>query len=172
MNSYFNIDKSYNMLSGIVENEIRRLRKLLPEKKKRLSELLEEEKPKITLSNGIEVAVSIEELKFLAEKLPKALHNKVQVPIIIMKDSDLGRGAYVVCGSIFEKMAIARILGLNPPIDGKMVIYTPHVMLLLTKLKTLILLIVKPRTVERVYTGKNYSANMSRGEYERRNVNL
>ena len=69
-------------------------------------------------------------------------------------------------------MAIARILGLNPPIDGKMVIYTPHVMLLLTKLKTLILLIVKPRTVERVYTGKNYSANMSRGEYERRNVNL
>lgn len=117
----------------LIKLELARLNVNLPEKRISLKEALSSAKPQVRTREGGVHSFKRGELELLAELLPKADWEKLQLPIFIALEPKLGRGAARVSGEVEARVA-GRLLGKEA--TGELRIYRPEVALLRKKLPT------------------------------------
>ncbi|HEX59831.1 MAG TPA: DUF61 family protein [Methanomicrobia archaeon] len=114
---------------------IRSLNKHLPERRKSLATLLQEDAPRVYGRDGSPHRFKKEELRLLASILPEELHDRLFLPIYIEFAPDYGRGAARIHGRL-ECEVVSKILGKNVEQTDEMIIYRPEVRELRRKLPT------------------------------------
>jgi len=134
-------------LDALMSYELRRLNNHLPKKKRRLSELNELTDPTIEAVDGSLLLLKTVDLQELAKIVPKEYWDRVQLPFVIMRRTDLGRSIFTVVGGRFEELTVQKILGNTT--DGfhelykhreQTFLYRPEVTELVMKLPSLIVI--------------------------------
>ena len=138
LSSYFS-DSFFQRFNRILAREIERINDHLPRESKTLKELLAMDEPKVTTRSGEELIMDKRELQLLAEILPPQYHDKLKLPIVILRMIEMGEGVYIICGGELEAYVIAQVLGEDKAIyrdKGKVFLYKPYVAILRSKLRT------------------------------------
>jgi uncharacterized protein (UPF0216 family) len=52
----------------------------------------------------------MEEIQFLAEEVPPELHNRILLPVILLRRMDLGKGIYTIAGTKPELFLVHRVI--------------------------------------------------------------
>ncbi|MEM3402140.1 MAG: DUF61 family protein [Candidatus Hadarchaeales archaeon] len=120
-------------MEKLLEYEMRQLNAHLPAKKLSLEDALSMKKPGVPTKDGGFHSFERGELEFIAELLSEEERKILQLPILLMIDPKLGRGATKVSGAC-ERKIIEKILGRK--IDEKTVLYRPEVAAIRRKLPT------------------------------------
>lgn len=116
-----------------IERELARLNLHLPAKKISLKDALSMEKPMVVTREGGIHSFDRAELEFLAGLLSEEERERLKLPILIILDPKLGRGAARVSESC-ERKIIGKIL--EKEINEETVIYRPEVAIIRKKLPT------------------------------------
>lgn len=131
------------ILRHIWEDEIKRLNDHLAKETRPLSELLEVESPQITTRRGYVHTIDKDKLLKLASYVPKKLHSKIRIPVILMRKMDAGKGVYIVMGGFYEKLLVKNLIENSDrfredlELEEPLYLYTPHVVELIVKYRTL-----------------------------------
>ncbi|MHC1627359.1 MAG: DUF61 family protein [Candidatus Nezhaarchaeales archaeon] len=140
LNRFYGLENSFfQRVSRILMREIERINDHLPRESKTLKELLEMDEPKVITKSGDELIINREELELLAKLLPAQYHDKLRLPIIILRMIEMGEGVYMICGGDLEAQVITRVLGFEGAVyrdKGKAFLYKPYVAILRSKLRT------------------------------------
>lgn len=131
------------LVRKLLLHEIERLNEHLPREYKTLSELLSMKSPSVKTREGGEILMDVEELKLVAKIVPKDLHQKLKLPIVLLRRIDLGKGVFSVSGGKVEAYLISKLLNKEgtvnyEKIETPLYIYRPQVQLLRRMLRTLI----------------------------------
>ena len=124
------------ILQESVKYELRLLNSHLPSQQKSLGELLNEESPSITLSDGSLHLFKKKELKYLGDIIDSTLWNNLLLPVII--EVNPGEDEYsIVCRGEVEEKVFSAILGM-PVITRhhRIVIYKSQLAVIRKILKT------------------------------------
>ena len=104
-------DRQDRLLQETVKFELGILNSLLPREQRSLDELLKEEKPSITLSDGSLHLFKKKELKYLSDITDSSLWNNLRLPVII--EISPGEDEYlIVCRGEVEEKVFSAILGM------------------------------------------------------------
>ncbi len=96
----------------ILREEVRRLNQHLPKKRRPLMELLTEASPEVSSLDSRKIVMRKEELERLASLIPKDAQERLQLPIVLIRRSEMGLGAFtVLSGDKLEMYAVSRLLG-------------------------------------------------------------
>ncbi|MEM2192442.1 MAG: DUF61 family protein [Candidatus Hadarchaeales archaeon] len=120
-------------MEKLLEYEMRQLNAHLPARKLSLEDALSMKKPGVPTKDGSFHSFERGELEFIAGLLSEEERKILQLPILLMIDPKLGRGATKVSGAC-ERKIIEKILGRK--IDEKTVLYRPEVAAIRKKLPT------------------------------------
>ncbi|TMI59006.1 DUF61 family protein, partial [Candidatus Bathyarchaeota archaeon] len=82
----------------ILQEEVRRLNQHLPKQRRTLAELLKEETPQVSSIDGKSIVMRKEELEKLASIVSRDALEKIRLPIVLIRRSEMGRGAFTVLG--------------------------------------------------------------------------
>lgn len=132
--------------SALLKDDLRRLNSHLPKQRKTLAELLKETTPRVGSVSGDQIRMRKNEIEDLAHSLPGEARERVRLPMILLRRSDLGPGAYTVLGDPYEEYAIS-ILSTPSDLDfeefkrrttGPLIFYKPQVSQLLRKFHSLV----------------------------------
>jgi len=126
----------------LLKHEVERINEHLPKEYRTLSELLSMETPSVKARDGGEIIFDRGELEYVASLLPKELHSKLTLPIVLMRRIDLGPGVFSVSGGKVEAYVALRVLNEGGHVDYEKVetplyIYRPQVQMLRRRLRTL-----------------------------------
>src|SRR5215470_14339013 len=94
----------------MLRDEMRRLNAHLPRKRLILNELLAEENPSVPSVDGNKIIMKKEELESLANSLPDSLRGRVRLPLVLLRRTDLGPGAFTLLGDATEEFALLTLL--------------------------------------------------------------
>ncbi len=139
-------DRYDRIMRRLIKEEVRRINLHLPKYSKSLSELLNEKEPKVEAVDGSLIIMRKNELEELAKIVPKEHHKKFNLPIVVLRRMDLGRGTFTPLGGKIERFTIKKILGLTSlPFDSisqdePCHLYRPQVQELLRKFKSLVVI--------------------------------
>ncbi len=134
-------------LDALVSYELRRLNNHLPKERRCLSKLLELTDPAIEAVDGSLLLLKTVDLQELSKIVPKEYWDRVLLPFVIMRRTDLGRSIFTVVGGRFEELTVQKILGNTT--DGfhelykhkeQTFLYRPEVTALVMKLPSLIVI--------------------------------
>jgi hypothetical protein len=114
---------------------IRNLNTHLPVKRRTLSSLLEEDKPRIIGRDGSSHRFKKGELSEIASMVPGKYHDKVKLPIYIEFVPEYGRGTAMIRGYVHCEI-VQSILEKKKEKMEKLMIYRPDIMRLRRKLPT------------------------------------
>jgi len=125
-------------VSRVLAQEIERINDHLPRETRTLKELLGMREPKVLTRAGDELIMDRRELELLADMVPAQHHDKLRLPIVILRMIEMGEGVYMICGGDLEAKVIARVLGPNAVYyhDGRAFLYKPYIAILRSKLRT------------------------------------
>jgi len=125
-------------VSRVLTQEIERINDHLPRETRTLKELLGMREPKVLTRAGDELIMDRRELELLADMVPAQHHDKLRLPIVILRMIEMGEGVYMICGGDLEAKVIARVLGPNAVYyhDGRAFLYKPYIAILRSKLRT------------------------------------
>jgi uncharacterized protein (UPF0216 family) len=98
-------------LDAILGREIRKLNAHLPRKRRRLSELLATPDPSVEAVDGTSILLRKAELEELARVVPQRYHDRLRLPLILLRRMDLGKSIYTVGGEPIEEFTVRKILG-------------------------------------------------------------
>ncbi len=120
-------------MDRLIKHELGKLNIHLPERRISLKEALSSSRPSVRARDGSEHFFKREELEFLSARLPEADWDRLQLPILVMLDPKLGRGAAKISGGLE-----ARVMGkiLKKRAADELLIYRPEVAILRRKLPT------------------------------------
>lgn len=118
-----------------LRKQVQTLNRHLPKRRASLAKLLKQEKPQVISKDGTSHRFKKRELEYLAELLPKDLHKKLRLPIIIRISPELGRGAAKISGKV-ERIIIENILEKEESEEDELVIYRPEIRIVRKKLPT------------------------------------
>ncbi len=90
----------------MLRDEMRRLNTHLPKKRQTITELLTEETPSVPSVNGSRIIMKKTELESLARKLADNLHDRVKLPLVLLRRTELGPGAFTLLGDSVEEFAL------------------------------------------------------------------
>jgi len=131
----------------LLKEDIKRLNQHLPRSCKTLAELLNMEEPKVEAVDGSSIIMKEEELEDLSKIVPAKYHNRLSLPIVIVRRIELGRGTFAVLGGKIETFAVKRALKLTDLSFDQLdqnteffYLYRPQVQELLRKFKSLIVI--------------------------------
>ena len=132
----------------ILQEEVRRLNQHLPKQRRTLAELLKEETPQVSSIDGKNIVMRKEELEKLASIVSRDALEKIRLPIVLIRRSEMGRGAFTVLGDKPEAYTVARALGsFNGDFEEyrrqsgpELVVYKPEVSELTRKYHSLIVI--------------------------------
>jgi len=131
----------------MLRDEMRRLNAHLPRKRLTISELLTLETLWVPSVDGGKVVMKRAELESLAKSLPEDLLSRVKLPLVLLRRTDLGLGAFALLGDRVEEYAVFRIVaGSNIPLEefkdqtAPCVFYKPQVSELLRRFHSLVVI--------------------------------
>jgi uncharacterized protein (UPF0216 family) len=132
-------------MDAILGEELRRLNNHLPKQRLTLTELLKSDSPTVATVDGSSIIINKSELQELAKIVPAEYHDRVKLPIIILRRMELGKSVHTVVGERIEEFTIKKILGLtndeyHQMYKGQesMFLYRPQVVELLRRFHSLI----------------------------------
>ncbi|MDH7555442.1 MAG: DUF61 family protein [Candidatus Methanosuratincola sp.] len=118
------------------EVELKKLNESLPRERRRVSELLNEISPAYKNLAGETVHINREELNEFAKAVPKESSSLVRLPIVIVRESALKKGTYLIDGNEREIEAVNRLLD-RPPYNNKY-LFRPEVLELTRRFPSII----------------------------------
>jgi uncharacterized protein (UPF0216 family) len=132
----------------ILQEEIRRLNQHLPKQRRTIADLLKEETPQVSSIDGKSIVMRGEELEKLASLVSTDALEKIHLPIVFIRRSEMGRGAYTVLGDKPEAYSVARALGsftgdfeeYRRQSGPELVVYKPEISELMRKYHSLIVI--------------------------------
>jgi uncharacterized protein (UPF0216 family) len=138
--------ESDRFTTTVLRNDLRRLNSHLPKNRRPLDELLAEDSPRVPSVSGHVIKMKKQELLDLSSSIPNLERSKIRLPIILLRRTDLGPGAFVVLGDPYEEYAVSILSGsFTGTFDEyrrrgstALTIYKPQVSLLLRKFHSLI----------------------------------
>lgn len=131
-------DSAYDkLLHGWLAGELRLVNTGLPKERRRLSELLQQDRPAIRCTDGSEQPVKRVELRLLSDILEDTDRESLLLPIIIEMTGNETE-AVVLCPTDVEMKVLSSILEMRLSYErpGRVRIYRPQLALLRSKLKT------------------------------------
>ncbi len=93
----------------MLNDELRKLNAHLPKNRKELKDLLREDPPIVPTVDGGKIIMKKSELEELALSLPEEVRGRVKLPLVLLRRTDLGPGAFTVLGDLAEEFALSRI---------------------------------------------------------------
>ncbi|MEM2943180.1 MAG: DUF61 family protein [Methanomassiliicoccales archaeon] len=117
------------------EKFIASMNRHLPTARKRLADLLQEDKPSYCGKDGNVYSISKEELNYISSLLVDDDKERLRLPIIIMTDTTDSGGAWRVSGKIEVKL-VSKVIGREPEKEDEIRIFYPHLFELRKKLPT------------------------------------
>lgn len=134
-------------MDAVLGHELRKLNTHLPKQRRTLSELLAGKDPTVEAADGSLIVLKQSELDELAKVVPVEYHNRVRLPIIILRRMELGRSIYTVSGEPVEQFTVKKILGLTNENYYQMYrdqetlfLYRPQVIELIRRFHTLVVI--------------------------------
>ncbi len=131
----------------VLRDEMRRLNAHLPRKRLTISELLALETPWVQSVDGGKIVMKTAELDSLAKSLPEDLLSRVKLPLVLLRRTDLGLGAFALLGDRVEEYALFKMVaGNNVTLEefreqtAPSVFYKPQVSELLRRFHSLIVI--------------------------------
>ena len=105
------MENSEGLADKILKDELRRLNAHLPKARRGLKELLSEDPPSVPTVDGKKIVMNLDELKELAKALPEQAMERVKLPLVMLRRTELGPGSFVLLGDKMEEFALSRVLG-------------------------------------------------------------
>lgn len=99
--------ESDRFTATLLQNDLRRLNSHLPRNRRSLAELLAEQSPSVTSVSGHLIKLKREELLDLCSSIPNLESSKIRLPIIMLRRTDLGPGAFIVLGDLYEAYVVS-----------------------------------------------------------------
>lgn len=134
-------------MDAVLGQELRRLNNHLPKQRLTLSELLKSDHPTVETVDGSSIIINRSELQELENIVPAEYHDRIKLPIIILRRMELGRSVHTVAGERIEEFTVKKILGLTKDEYYQMYkeqeaafFYRPQVVELLRRFHSLIVL--------------------------------
>ena len=107
-NSKSALERSFDALLG---RELRNLNAHLPKQRRPLSELVKISDPTIEAVDGSSILLKTRELEALAKLIPPEYHDRLKLPIVILRRIELGKSIYTVAGEKIEEFTVQKVLG-------------------------------------------------------------
>jgi uncharacterized protein (UPF0216 family) len=104
-------DPMERTLDTILTHEIRKLNTHLPKHRRTMSDLMKSTDPAIEAVDGTSILLRTVELEELARIVPREYHDRLRVPIVILRRTDLGKSTYTVSSEPIEEFVVKKILG-------------------------------------------------------------
>jgi uncharacterized protein (UPF0216 family) len=102
------VERAFDVLIG---HEIRKLNTHLPKQRRPLSELLKNPgDTTIEAVDGSAILLKESEVKDLANVVPLEYHDKVKLPLVILRRIELGKSIFTVTGERVEEFTVQKIL--------------------------------------------------------------
>jgi hypothetical protein len=114
---------------------IEALNKHMPETKKSLKKMLEEDEPSIRAKDGNEYIIEKKELEFIAEYVDEIDHDRFSVPIIL-EMNDLNGETVVFIRDKMHQEFLKKAFGFDRFVRGTMMIYLYEMRKIRRKLRT------------------------------------
>jgi len=124
--------KDIDRADRLIKKQIMSLNRHLPKSRKKLSELLEEEKPHVTGTDGTRHRFKWEELERLSEMIPESDHSRLKLPIYIEIGSD--KSGARISGKL-ECEIVTKILDIQSE-KNEIFIYRPDIKIVRMELPT------------------------------------
>jgi len=129
----------------VLRDEIRRLNAHLPRKRQSVRELLSMESPSVPTVDGNRIVMKKTEVEEFSCLLPEAMWDRVKLPLVLMRRTELGTGAFTLLGDSNEEYALSIVLnGFGESLDefkrankGPVVFYKPEISELLRQFHSL-----------------------------------
>jgi uncharacterized protein (UPF0216 family) len=67
--------------------------------------------PTIEAMDGSSILLKTSELEALAKEVPTEYHDRLKLPILILRRMELGRSVYTVSGERIEEFTVQKLLG-------------------------------------------------------------
>ena len=101
------LQNNERITDALLRNDLRKLNAHLPKERRTLAELLNDPSPSVTSVSGDKIRMRKRELDELSNALPEFAKEKVRLPIILLRRTDLGSGAFTVLGDLYEEFAMS-----------------------------------------------------------------
>ena len=102
------VERAFDALIG---HEIRKLNTHLPKQRRPLSELLKNQcDTMIEAVDGSSILLKASELNELAKIVPIEYHDKVRLPFVILRRSEMGKSTFTVMGEPVEEFTVQKLL--------------------------------------------------------------
>jgi uncharacterized protein (UPF0216 family) len=133
---------------AVFREELKRLNSHLPKNRRTLEELLADSSPTVSSISGHTIRMKREELGELYRSLPAEASKRVRLPIVLLRRSDLGTGAFTILGEPYEEYALLWLVGafsgtfedFKSSTRGTVTIYKPQISELLRRFHSVILI--------------------------------
>ena len=98
-------------LDAVLTREIRKLNNHLPKHRRTMSELTKSTDPTVEAVDGTSILLRAVEMEELARIVPREYQDRLKLPIVILRRTELGKSTYTVSGEPIEQFTVKRILG-------------------------------------------------------------
>ena len=96
---------------AILGRELRNLNTHLPKQRRTLSDLLKTKDPSIETVDGSSILLKTSEIEAFAKEVPSEYHDRLKLPILILRRMELGKSVYTVSGERIEEFTVQKLLG-------------------------------------------------------------
>jgi len=142
------VEGSDRFVDTMLKEEMRKLNTHLPKQRRTIQELLAQDEQSVQSVDGNRIIMKKSELQELAKSLPENFLNRVRLPLVMLRRTELGPGAFSLLGDSAEEYAMSRILtGKQETLEefrksqnGPTVFYKPQVSELLRRFHSLIVI--------------------------------
>jgi len=142
------VEDRERLADTMLRDEMRRLNAHLPKKRQTVRELLSQESPSVPTVDGNRIVMKMAEIEELSRLLPEAIWDRVKLPLVVLRRTELGAGAFTLLGDSNEEYALSIVLkGFAGTLDefkragkGPVVFYKPEISELLRRFHSLIVI--------------------------------
>ena len=104
------MESSDRIFDTMLREEFRKLNAHLPESRRTLKELLAEAEPSVPTVDGGRIVMRRSELEDFALSLPEEIKERVKLPLVLLRRTELGLGAFTLLGDAPEEYALSKIV--------------------------------------------------------------
>jgi uncharacterized protein (UPF0216 family) len=142
------VEDRERLADTMLRDEMRRLNAHLPKKRQTVRELLSQESPSVPTVDGNRIVMKMAEIEELSRLLPEAIWDRVKLPLVVLRRTELGAGAFTLLGDSNEEYGLSIVLnGFAGTLDEfkraenvPVVFYKPEISELLRRFHSLIVI--------------------------------
>ncbi len=97
------------LVDTMLREEMRRLNAHLPKNRRTVKDLLREDLPSVPTVDEGKIIMKKSELEEFATALPEEVMDRVRLPLVLLRRTELGAGAFTLMGDPAEEFALSKI---------------------------------------------------------------